>query len=335
MTLPTVFLSYSRKDGSYKDELVTHLEVLAKAGLIDLWNDDRIRAGAAWRPEIQAAMERARVALLLVTANFLTSDFILNEEIPELLRRREHEGLTVLPIIAQHCLWQEVDWLAKIHVLPRHGQPVWRDNGQFVHEDLTQIAKEVSDLLKATKQPTGAPAEALPAQEIDLTIATPDGQRFAATVPREYPISEVIRDLLEQWPHATSPTPRRYALHNPAWDEPRLDASLSLREAGLRDGCELTLTEEPLEPKTPVGLTVEDAAGARYTTAVRLDTRVARLAREFLGDEASAGNPIVELLSDGSATLQTLDPESSLYDQGIGDGARLRVYRAREHQQGA
>ena len=89
MTPATVFLSYSHKDEKEKDALLSHLRVLEHAGLsIDLWSDDRIGAGEDWEREITEAMERASVAILLISHNFLTSDFILKKEVRPLLERR-------------------------------------------------------------------------------------------------------------------------------------------------------------------------------------------------------------------------------------------------------
>jgi tetratricopeptide (TPR) repeat protein len=148
MTQPLVFISYSHKDEEEKEKLLSHLGVLGKAGLIDLWSDDRIGAGSDWEQKIREAMDQARVAILLVSANFLTSDFILDEEVPTLLQRREAEGLTVFPVIAKACAWRKVDWLARMNVRPKNGRPVWGDAGIHVDEDLTAIAEEVAAIVK-------------------------------------------------------------------------------------------------------------------------------------------------------------------------------------------
>ena len=69
MTAPSVFISYSHKDEEWKDRLVTHLGVLEKEGLLDLWDDRKIEVGDDWRPEIEKAIERADIAILLISAN--------------------------------------------------------------------------------------------------------------------------------------------------------------------------------------------------------------------------------------------------------------------------
>lgn len=110
----SVFISYSHKDEKWKDQLSEQLGVLAMDGLLDVWDDRRITPGQDWQPEIEKAMEAASVAVLLVSASFLTSKFIRGEEVPRLLQRRVQEGLVVLPVIVRDCAWRRVAWLESI-----------------------------------------------------------------------------------------------------------------------------------------------------------------------------------------------------------------------------
>lgn len=144
---PTVFISYSHEDEQDKNRLLKHLGVLQSAGLITTWSDDRIGAGADWRREIEQSMAQARVAVLLVTANFLTSDFILNTEAPILLQRQRQAGLIIFPIIARPCAWRMVGWLQQMQVRPKNGRPVWADGGSHVDDDLAAIAEELAAAL--------------------------------------------------------------------------------------------------------------------------------------------------------------------------------------------
>src|SRR4051812_14843489 len=73
---PSVFISYSHQDEDWKDRLVTHLGVLQKQEILEIWDDRKIDSGDEWYLEIQRALEAAKVAVLLVSANSLTSNFI-------------------------------------------------------------------------------------------------------------------------------------------------------------------------------------------------------------------------------------------------------------------
>jgi predicted nucleotide-binding protein len=98
-----VFISYSHHDKEYLDRLLVHLKPLEKEGLIDLWVDTRLRAGDLWKKEIEEALQRATVAVLLVSADFLASDFITDNELPPLLRSAEKRGTRIIPLIVKPC----------------------------------------------------------------------------------------------------------------------------------------------------------------------------------------------------------------------------------------
>jgi len=154
MSRPTVFVSYSHKDEEWKDRLVTHLGVLQSQGLLDLWDDRRISAGEDWHQEIQEAMAAASVAILLVSANFLTSQFILGEEVPRLLECRDKEGLRIFPVIVKPCAWQTIGWLSRMQARPKDGRPLSAGDEHQIDADLAAIATEVHDLLKRSAPPS-------------------------------------------------------------------------------------------------------------------------------------------------------------------------------------
>ena len=83
----TVFISYTKADNGWKDRLVKHLGVLERRGLLDLWDDSRVSAGDDRSGEAEHAIKRAKVAILGVSAAYLSSDSILDEEVPRLLKR--------------------------------------------------------------------------------------------------------------------------------------------------------------------------------------------------------------------------------------------------------
>ncbi len=100
---PSVFISYSHSDREFLDRLLVHLEPLEKEGLIDLWVDTRLRAGDRWKKEIEKALEKSTVAILLISADFLASDFITDNELPPLLRGAEERGTRIVPLIVKPC----------------------------------------------------------------------------------------------------------------------------------------------------------------------------------------------------------------------------------------
>ncbi len=98
-----IFISYSHNDRVFLDRLMVHLKPLQKLGLIDPWEDARLVAGDEWKQEIEKALTEARVAILLISADFLASDFIIENELPPLLKSAKEQGVRIIPLILKPC----------------------------------------------------------------------------------------------------------------------------------------------------------------------------------------------------------------------------------------
>lgn len=145
MSAPTVFISYSHKDEAWKDRLVTQLKVLQMEKMLDVWEDRQIAGGDDWQPEIEKAIERASVAIFLISADFLTSGFIRDEEVPQLLERRQKQGLRIIPLILRPCAWQRVKWLSSIQARPKDGRPLSGGSDYQIEADLAALANEAAE----------------------------------------------------------------------------------------------------------------------------------------------------------------------------------------------
>jgi hypothetical protein len=144
----SLFVSYSHADREYLDRLMVHLRPLEKEGLIDLWVDTRLRAGDRWKKEIEKALERANVAVLLVSADFLASDFITDNELPPLLRKAEDQGTRIIPLIVKPCRFTRDKHLRHFQPLndPRKSLILVEVGEQEAYYD--QLASEVEQALQ-------------------------------------------------------------------------------------------------------------------------------------------------------------------------------------------
>jgi hypothetical protein len=153
MALPTpitVFFSYAHKDEALRDELAKHLTLLARQGVIKTWYDRNITAGSEWAEQIQQNMEAAQIHLLLVSADFLASDYCYNAEMKRALERHAAGEAQVIPIILRDVDWQGAPF-SQLAALPQDGVPVtrWGDRDQA----FTSIAKEIRKVVEALQNP--------------------------------------------------------------------------------------------------------------------------------------------------------------------------------------
>lgn len=121
-----VFISYCHEDRAFLHRLLVHLRPLEKKGLLELWADTKIRPGDDWKKEITDALSRAKVAILLVTADFLASDFIIENELPPLLTSAENEGVRIIPVILKPCRFLRDDNLSKFHAINNPDVPLMK-----------------------------------------------------------------------------------------------------------------------------------------------------------------------------------------------------------------
>src|SRR5688500_11227897 len=119
-----IFICYSHTDEKWLDRLMIHLRPLVREGEISAWNDKLITPGEWWKKAINESISSAKVAILLVSADFLASEFIATTELPNLLRAAKTDGLRIIPIIISPSQFQQHQILSEIQALNDPRRPL-------------------------------------------------------------------------------------------------------------------------------------------------------------------------------------------------------------------
>lgn len=140
-----LFYSYSHRDEKFRERLEIHLAALRRQGLIEEWHDRKITAGREWKNDIDENLEAADIILLLVSSDFLASDYAYNKEFMRALERHKSGEVRIVPIILRYSDWQETP-IGDLQALPPEGKPVagrgdrgWTE----VAKGLRQVIREV------------------------------------------------------------------------------------------------------------------------------------------------------------------------------------------------
>ena len=118
-----VFCSYSHKDEVLRAELDTHLTLLQRQSVIDLWHDRRIPPGKEWEPQIDEELDRADIILLLVSSDFIASNYCYDIEVKRAMARHDAGEARVIPVVVRDVDWHSAPF-AKCQALPKGAKPV-------------------------------------------------------------------------------------------------------------------------------------------------------------------------------------------------------------------
>ena len=144
-----VFISYAHKDERFRLALEPHLKLLQRQRLIATWHDRLIKPGAEWKDVIDANLGHAKIILLLVSADFIASDYCWEIEMKRALERHEKGEARVIPVIIREAKW-DTALFAKLQALPEKGKAVdlWQKKDQAWRSVADGIEKVAAELRK-------------------------------------------------------------------------------------------------------------------------------------------------------------------------------------------
>ncbi len=150
-----VFYSYSHRDQRLRDQLEIQLALLKREGLLSGWHDRKIEAGEEWRGKIDTHLNTAQIILLLISADFIASDYCYDIELRKALERHNAREARVIPIILRPCDWQNASF-GKLQALPTGGKPItgrsWHNRDEAFLDVAKGIRKAIEDLSKYNEE---------------------------------------------------------------------------------------------------------------------------------------------------------------------------------------
>ncbi len=174
----TIFFCYAHEDEALLNKLKAHLRPLQRQGLIDVRHDRDINAGTEWEQEIKKHLNEANVILLLVSPDFMDSDYCYSIEMQRALERHQRGEARVIPIILRHVYWQGI--LGTLQALPTDAKPAMSSLWYNVDEALFDITEGIRKVVMQLGQKPFSPSEAIPSQAskreseaVSLTVLTP------------------------------------------------------------------------------------------------------------------------------------------------------------------
>src|SRR5256714_10516842 len=141
-----IFYSYAHEDEPWRIELEKHLALLRRLEVISNWHDRDISAGAEWGREIDKHLNTAQIILLLISPDFMASDYCYSIEMKQAIERHERGEAKVIPIILRPVYWQGAPF-SKLQTLPTNAKPVasskWRNWDEAFFDVAESIRKVV------------------------------------------------------------------------------------------------------------------------------------------------------------------------------------------------
>lgn len=147
-----VFISYSHKDEVLKDELLKHLAALKRSKCISEWNDRKILAGQTLDSKIDENIKKANIILLLISSDFIASDYCYEKEMSLALEREKSNEVHVVPVIMRHCDWQSSPF-SHLLACPKDGRPImsFEDKDEGFADVAITLRKLVEDIAPTKK----------------------------------------------------------------------------------------------------------------------------------------------------------------------------------------
>ena len=143
----SIFISYSHKDAKWLELVKIHMKPLERYYGIDEWDDQKLRTSDKWKEEISKALNNATIAVLLFSANFMASDFIINNELQPLLKNARDGGVRIMPVMVSPCATFEESGLSDYQASNGPDKTLIEMSDGEVHRTLKKLVEDIKSFI--------------------------------------------------------------------------------------------------------------------------------------------------------------------------------------------
>ncbi len=304
-----IFFCYAHEDEPLLKILKSHLSPLRRQGLIDVWHDRDISAGTEWEQEISKHLNEAHIILLLISSDFMNSDYCYSIEMQRAIERHNSEEVCVIPIILRYVCWRGGP-LGKLQALPTDGKPVKSQNWYDLDEAFFDIAEGIRKVIEENAmQPLGTSSATL-VQEAELQTPTSQQQQ-KGSITQEVG-AEALAKLREEMQ-------RRIEADRLLLEADKFASDLFERERLIKQAVELC-PEYKAKRYRQLGIEMSAAVVDGHDPIKQMGIRIAGLGRGMVGYRTLKHDDVVRLTTSAINYLRenvldttTSDGEGLLY----------------------
>jgi hypothetical protein len=197
-----LFYSYAHKDEALRDELEKHLSILKRKGILSTWHDRRITAGSEWANEIDENLNAAQVILLLISPDFIASEYCYDVEMKRALERHAAREALAIPVILRPVDWSDAPF-AKLQAVPRDGKPItlW-SNPDEAWYDVAKHIRARCAALNAPAGPSPAPVEPVAPPEPPQHLTESYNKALSLYWQQQWSQAvDTLKDIVSQYPN--------------------------------------------------------------------------------------------------------------------------------------
>ncbi len=204
--IPRIFIAYARNDAHLLEKLRTPLSVLQNLRRCEIFYDGEIKPGEHWDDRLKEELRQADIFILLVSDDFLTSDYVNQVELPKALELHQAGKATVLPVIVKECMWKYTQ-ISRFQIIAHNGRPIStkRDGFAWAAHKIVEVIESLSIRFSTRIEEAEPKPEAIPDTPPAPTTSSTPTDDLSSTPPLQEVVTSFAPTPPSEQPDASLP----------------------------------------------------------------------------------------------------------------------------------